>query len=102
MTLSIRSRLTIWYAGLAAALILLLGICVLIASTLGMQKAADQELAAGLSGVEAFLLHKLAIHQMDNLNDELREHSALLPRSKMFRVSQAGGAVVYQPDVMVL
>lgn len=101
MTLSIRARLTIWYAGLAASIMILLGVGVLIAAGLGMQKAADQELAAGLSGVEGFLLHKLAIHQMDNLNEEFREHSALLPRSKMFRVSREDGEVIYQPDVMM-
>lgn len=100
MTLSIRTRLTIWYAGLVAFLVLLLGLCVLLAAFLGMQRAADKELDAGLSGVEAFLQHKLEIHQMDNLNEELKEHSALLPRSKMFRVSRPDGSIVYQPDTM--
>jgi signal transduction histidine kinase len=37
---------------------------------------------------------------MNNLNEELREHSALLPREKMFRVSTQDGRVVYQPDLM--
>jgi signal transduction histidine kinase len=32
----------------------------------------------------------------------LREHSALLPRGKMFRVSTLGGAIVYQPDAMAV
>jgi signal transduction histidine kinase len=36
------------------------------------------------------------------MNDELREHSALLPRGKMFRVSTLGGAVVYQPEAMAV
>lgn len=100
MKITIRTRLTIWYAGLVAFTVLLLGLCVLLAAFLGMQRAADKELDAGLSGVQAFLLHKLEIHEMDNLNEELKEHSSLLPRSKMFRVSRPNGSIVYQPDLM--
>ncbi len=68
----------------------------------GLQRAADQELTSGIGGVAAFLRHKLDIHELKDMNDELREHSALLPRSKMFRVSTLGGAVVYQPDAMAV
>lgn len=100
MTLSIRRQLTIRYAVLIAMIVAVLGLGVLLAAFLGMKKAADQELTAGLSGVEVFLQHKLDIHQMDNLNEELREHSALLPHSKMFRVSNHDGSVIYQPDIM--
>jgi signal transduction histidine kinase len=101
VTLSIRKQLTIRYAVLIAMIVAVLGLGVLLAAFLGMKKAADQELTAGLSGVEAFLQHKLDIHQMDNLNDEFREHSALLPHSKMFRVSNHDGSVIYQPDIMM-
>jgi signal transduction histidine kinase len=37
---------------------------------------------------------------MNELTRDLREHSALLPRGKMFRVSNSDGSVVYQPDAM--
>jgi signal transduction histidine kinase len=40
------------------------------------------------------------MHQMNNLNEELREHSSLLPRGKMFRVSLPDGLIVYQTDAM--
>ena len=100
MRLSIRTRLTFWYAGLVASILVLLGLGVLAAASLGLRKAADQELTLGVDGVEAFLRHKLARREMNNLNDELREHSALLPRSKMFRVSNLDGSLVYQPDAM--
>jgi signal transduction histidine kinase len=100
VTLSIRTRLTLWYAVLVAFILTLLGLGVLLGASWGLQKAADQELTSGIDGVATFLRHKLAIHEMNNLNEELREHSALLPRGKMFRVSYRGGSVVYQPDAM--
>jgi heavy metal sensor kinase len=100
VTLSIRTRLTIWYAVLVAAIVVVLGIGVLFGASWGLRKAADQELTSGIDGVAGFLRHKLDIHEMNNLNEELREHSALLPRGKMFRVSNLDGSVVYQPDAM--
>jgi signal transduction histidine kinase len=100
VTLSIRTRLTLWYAALAVCILTMLGAGVLLAASWGLRRAADQELDAGIKGVATFLQHKLDIHEMNDLNDELREHSALLPRNKMFRVSYAGGALIYQPDAM--
>jgi len=100
MMLSIRIRLTIWYASLIAVILVLLGYGVLVSAAWGLRRAADKELNAGIDGVTAFLRHKLDIHEMNDLNDELREHSALLPREKMFRVSTPDGAIVYQPDLM--
>ena len=102
MTLTIRTRLTIWFATLVALILLILGVWVLFGASWGLRKAADQELTSGIDGVSVFLRHKLDIHQMDNLTDELREHSALLPRGKMFRVSDVKGSVIYQPSGMAL
>ena len=102
MTLSIRTRLTIWYAVLVAAILVVLGMGVWYGASWGLRKAADLELMSGIDGVAAFLRHKLDVHEMDNLNEELREHSALLPRGKMFRVSNPDGSVVYQPDAMAV
>lgn len=99
MTLSIRTRLTIWFATLVCVILALLGGGVFLGASWGLRKAADQELTSGIDGVETFLLHKLGRHEMDNLNEELREHSSLMPRGKMFRVSDHG-RVIYQPDAM--
>src|SRR6201998_1739582 len=100
MTLTIRTRLTIWFTSLVAIILLILGIGVLFGALWGLRKAADQELTSGIDGVSTFLRHKLDIHQMDNLNEELREHSALLPRGKMFRVSYGDRSLLYQTDAM--
>jgi heavy metal sensor kinase len=100
MTLSIRTRLTLLYTVLAAGMLAVVGGCILLTATWGLRKAADQELDAGIRGVATFLQHKLDIHEMNDLKTELREHSALLPRNKMFRVSYAGGDLIYQPDMM--
>ncbi|GGG83692.1 sensor histidine kinase [Edaphobacter dinghuensis] len=99
-TVSIRTRLTYWYAVLVACVVMLLGLGVFLGASWGLRKAADQELTSGIDGIDAFLHHKLAIHQMDNLGEELREHSALMPRGKMFRVTDRSGVLIYQPDAM--
>jgi signal transduction histidine kinase len=80
--------------------LVLLGVGVFVCASWSLRRAADRELSSGIDGVAAFLQHKLDIHEMNNLNDELREHSALLPRGKLFRVSTLAGTVVYQPDLM--
>lgn len=97
---SIRTRLTFWYAVLVVCVVALLGLGVFFGASWGLRKAADQELTSGIDGIDAFLHHKLAIHQMNNLGEELREHSALLPRGKMFRVTDQSGTLIYQPDAM--
>src|ERR1700748_743018 len=98
---TIRTWLTIWYAAVVAVVMAVLGSGIYIAASLGVRRVADQELTAGANGIEAFLQHKLAIHQMDNLGEELREHASLIPRSRMFRVNDRNGALLYQPDNMV-
>jgi signal transduction histidine kinase len=101
-TVSIRIRLTLWYTALVSVIVMVLGIGVYYGASRGLRRVADQELTSGIDGVETFLHHKLAIHEMNNLGEELREHSALLPRGKMFRVTDGAGSVVYQPDAMTV
>lgn len=100
MTLTIRTRLTIWYASLVMTILILVGIGIVLSAQWGLRHAADQELTSGIDGVAAFLRHKFDLKDMGNLNDELREHSALLPRGKMFRVTRSDGSLIYQPDMM--
>ena len=102
MTFSIRVRLTLWYAVVVFLIVILMGMGVFFGASWGLRRAADMELTSGINGVASFLRHKLDIHEMNNLNEELREHSALLPRGKMFRVSRPEGSVVYQPDAMAI
>jgi heavy metal sensor kinase len=100
MTVTIRTRLTLWYASLVSVIFALLGTGVLLGASWGLRTVADRELVSGIGGVAAFLHHKLGMHEMNNLNQELREHSALLPRGKMFRVSADDRSIVYQTDAM--
>jgi signal transduction histidine kinase len=102
MKISIRVRLTLWYSVIVALIVVSLGLGIFFGASWGLRRIADQELTSGIDGVATFLNHKLAIHEMNNLGEELREHSALLPRGKMFRVSNPDGSVVYQPDAMAV
>ena len=104
MKLSIRKRLTLWFSAVVALIIVLLGTGIFFGASWGLQRAADLELRTGLDGVSAFLSRKLVRHEMNNLTDELREHSSLLPRGKMLRVRHIEGSVegpvVYEADSM--
>lgn len=100
MTISIRVRLTLWYAALVSVILAVLGVGVFFGASWGLRKAADQELSSGIAGVDTFLHRKLGMHEMNNLTEELREHSSLLPRGKMLRVTYADRTLVYQTDAM--
>jgi signal transduction histidine kinase len=100
MTLSIRTRMTAWYLLAVGCIVVLLGLGVFFGVSWSLQHVADMELSSGIDGVTAFLRHKLAIREMDNLPEELREHSALLPRGKMFRVRSGDGSLIFETDAM--
>src|SRR6202021_1620254 len=100
MKLSIRARLTLRFSGVVAVIILVLGAGIFAGASWGLQQAADLELKTGLGGVSAFIQKKFALPQMDNLSDELQEHSSLLPRGKMLRVRYRNGPVVYEAAAM--
>jgi len=101
-SLSIRIRLTIWYAAVVAVTMALFSCGVYVASAWGVRHVADQELNAGINGINAFLFHKLDIKDMNNLGEELREHASLLPRNRMFRTEDSNGKVLYQPNGMAI
>lgn len=82
MTLTIRTRLTIWYASLVMTILIIVGAGIVLSAQWGLRHAADQELTSGIDGVASFLRHKLDIKEMNNLNEELREHSSLLPEAR--------------------
>jgi signal transduction histidine kinase len=101
-SLTIRVRLTLWYAAIVAVTMAVLGSVIYLAASWGVRRVADQELTSGIHGIEVFLQHKLDIRQMDNLGDELREHAALLPRNRMFRAMDHDAQLIYQPDGMAV
>jgi heavy metal sensor kinase len=100
MTFSIRTRMTVWYLLAVGFIVVLLGLGVFFGVSWSLRHVADMELSSGIDGVTAFLRHKLAIDEMDNLPEELREHSALLPRGKMFRVRSGNGSLIFETDAM--
>jgi signal transduction histidine kinase len=100
MTLSIRTRMTVWYLLAVGSIVVFLGLGVFFGVSWSLQHVADIELSSGIDGVTTFLRHKLAVREMDNLPEELREHSALLPRGKMFRVRSGDGSLIFETDAM--
>jgi hypothetical protein len=89
MTLSIRTRITVWYLLAVGCIVVLLGLGVFFGVSWSLQHVADMELSSGIDGVTAFLQHKLAICEMDNLPEELREHSARCLAARCFGSDRA-------------
>jgi signal transduction histidine kinase len=100
MALSIRSRLTLWYAVVVGIIVILLGLGVYLSASWSLQRVTDRELDAGIDNIIVFLRHKYATHDTKHLADELREHSSLLPRGKLSRIGYANGPTLYQSQGM--
>lgn len=102
--LSIRTRLTLWFAGVVALIIVLLGTGIFYGASWDLQRAADLELRAGLDGVSAFLYRKLIEHDTANLPHRLHDHSSLLSRGNLLRVrcvqGSMQGPLLYQAEGM--
>jgi signal transduction histidine kinase len=102
--LSIRTRLTLWFSGVVALIIVLLGTGIFYGASWDLQRAADLELRAGLDGVSTYLYKKLVEHDTTNLPHRLRDHSSLLSRGKMLRVwciqGSLLGPLLYQAEDM--
>ncbi len=101
MRLSIRSLLTIWYAGVAAIIVLVLGVGVYFSASWSLDHAIHSDLTSGIDGVTTFLRHKYATRDIKHLGDELREHSSLLPKGKFSRISFADGSLLFQDSSML-
>ena len=100
MALSIRSRLALWYAAVVGIIVVLVGLGVYFSASWSLQRVTDRELTSGIDNIAAFLRHKYATHDTRHLPDELREHSSLLPRGKLSRISYANGLTLYQSEGM--
>jgi hypothetical protein len=59
--------MTMWYLLAVGSIVVLLGLGVFFGVSWSLRHVADMELSSGIDGVTAFLRHKLAIHEMDNL-----------------------------------
>jgi signal transduction histidine kinase len=100
MRLSIRSLLTLWYATVVGCNMLLLGLGLYFSASWSLQHATNGELTSGIDSITVFLRHKYATHDIKHLGDELREHSSLLPKGKLSRISYANGAILFQSPGM--
>ena len=100
---SIRAQLSLWYAAVVALIVLLLGLGVYFSAAWSVRHAIDSDLTSGIDGETAFLRHKYDQNDIRHLGLELREHSALLPKAKLSRTSDAQGTILYEtPDMHLL
>lgn len=100
MRLSIRYLLTLWYAAVVGFNMLLLGLGIYFSASWSFQQVTDSELTSGIESIATFLRHKYATHDIKHLDIELREHSSLLPKGKLTRISYVRGGVLFQSSGM--
>src|SRR3984885_12539736 len=100
MRLSIRSLLTLCYAIMVGYIVLSLGLGVYFSASWSLRQATNNELRSGIDGITVFLRHKYATHDIKHLSEALKEHSSLMPKGKLSRISYANGAVLFQSPGM--
>lgn len=96
--LPIRLRLTGWYFIIFAAFLCLFGVYAYFAMGNSVYRTVDEELRDRVDGVRE-LLRRVALDELGDLHNELREHSELQPGA-LLQVSDQQGNWVYRSRSM--
>jgi heavy metal sensor kinase len=93
---SIGLRLTLWYAGSLAAVLVLLGGGLWLALRHSMYHAVDESLRDRVQGIRQFIEQEASWLTPDELSFEFQEHSVLGPGGDLFQVADIDGAWLYR------
>jgi heavy metal sensor kinase len=94
-TRSIRFRLTVWYAGLLAGLLLLFGSSVYIGLSHYLDVTLGESLSKQARQIGETLLVNIAQSGEPYVIDEIREHFAPEINARFIRVTKSDGSVLY-------
>lgn len=98
-TRSIRFRLTVWYAGLLAALLALFGISVYFGLARYLAWSLEDALAKQAQQIAVSHLADVGLTGEDYVIGEIREHYAPEINSRFVRVTRADGSLLYVSSV---
>lgn len=97
-TRSIGVRLSLWYAAALAIALLFFGGVVWWAAQHSLYHAIDDTLRDRVEGIRQFIEAHSSWLELEEMQQEFREHSVLGPGGDLFQVSDNGGSWLYRSD----
>src|SRR6185436_8559205 len=95
-TRSIRFRLTVWYAGLLAGLLVLFGALVYVGLSHYLKRTLSDSLTGQANQIGERLLVNVSESGEGYVVDEIREHFAPEINGRFVRVTRADGRILYE------
>ena len=95
-TRSIRFRLTVWYAGLLAGLLLLFGVSIYIGLGQYLRNTLSDSLTKEAQQIGETLLVNVSVSGEEYVADEIKEHLAPEINGTFIRVTRANGSTLYK------
>jgi heavy metal sensor kinase len=95
-TLSVRVRLTLWYAAVLGVTLAAFAGGMFFALEQSVHAAVDDELRTRFDGVQRFMQRRIPQMSLDELQDEFREHSELKPGGDLLQVADAQGKWIFR------
>jgi signal transduction histidine kinase len=96
LNLRIRTRLTLAYTSIAFLLLCGLGVALYVALSLQLNEAADAELSHSAESIAAFMQRQDQHRHLDQLPQELREHSEFHSQDELIQIKSSDGAWIYR------
>jgi heavy metal sensor kinase len=93
---SIRFRLTVWYAGLLAGLLLLFGVAIYVGLREYLRSTLADSMTKEARQIGETLLVNVSISGEQYVVDEIREHFAPEINGVFLRVTKADGSILYE------
>src|SRR5262245_57506794 len=95
-TRSIRFRLTVWYAGLLAGLLLLFGLSIYVGLRQYLRSTLADSLAKEARQIGETLLVNVSVSGEEYVADEIKEHLAPEINGIFVRVTRSNGSALYE------
>ncbi len=96
-TLSIRTRLTVWYTTILAGALLIFGIATWVAMRHSLRESVDAELQSKIESLESFIREAPSTEEM---LEEFGENSALGPGGELLQLREESGAWIYRSPLL--
>src|SRR5262245_28976876 len=97
-TRSIRFRLTVWYAGLLAGLIVLFGVAVYLGLSHYLEWTLSEALSQQAKQIGESWLGEVGVSGESYVSGEINEHFSPKVNNRFVRITRADGSVMYLSD----
>lgn len=100
MPLSLRTRLTLWYAVILLFILLVFGAILEVAAKAAINGGVDYELQIRLEGLQSFMQYQMPRYPRARLPHQFEEHSSLLPGGETMQIADKSGNWVFQSETI--